>query len=62
MQSPEKFLPADPRSVCNYKNKGKDSEGKGFEPSVQLPVRRFSKPVPLAARPPLQKKSYDKMH
>jgi hypothetical protein len=30
------------------------AEREGFEPSVELPLRRFSKPVPSAARPPLQ--------
>ena len=29
------------------------AEREGFEPSVELPLRRFSKPVPSAARPPL---------
>ena len=32
----------------------KGTEEEGFEPSIQFPVCRFSKPVPSAARPPLQ--------
>ena len=30
------------------------AEREGFEPSVEFPLRRFSKPVPSATRPPLQ--------
>ncbi len=30
------------------------AEREGFEPSVRFPVRRFSKPVPSATRPPLR--------
>ncbi len=30
------------------------AEREGFEPSVELPLRRFSKPVPSATRPPLR--------
>ena len=31
----------------------READGEGFEPPVQLPVRRFSKPVPLTAQPPI---------
>ncbi len=35
------------------------TERAGFEPAVQaLPVRRFSKPLPSATRPPLQKRCH----
>ena len=30
------------------------AEREGFEPSVEFPLRRFSKPVPSASRPPLR--------
>lgn len=30
------------------------AEGEGFEPSVRFTARRFSRPVPSTARPPLR--------
>ena len=42
------------KAVGQYLATKKLAEREGFEPSVGLTLRRFSKPVPSATRPPLR--------
>lgn len=44
------FLSCSPVLLFTCSVRHRRTEAEGFEPPVQLPARRFSKPVPSAAR------------
>ena len=57
--SPDTHLAGEPiRPLWHLPMEGVSAEGVGFEPTVPLQVRRFSRPLPSTARSSLQAKQF----